>query len=119
MPCISWREFNGRRRYTEKEERKRIRIQKCEDKRKMEENKKRKLTGRKSTRSRKRKVSEESAEICGICTSVWEDHTEETELWLACSLCGGWFHCSCVGLGDLVEEEVADIDYICNLCKEE
>ena len=88
----------------------------------MEENKKRKLTekgGRKSTRSKKRKVSEESAEICGICTGVWEDHTEETELWLACSLCGGWFHCSCVGLGDLVEEEVAEIDYICNLCKEE
>ena len=115
-------EDEKKRKELEKEERKRIRIQKCEEKRKMEENKKRKLTekgGRKSTRSKKRKVSEESAEICGICTGVWEDHTEETELWLACSLCGGWFHCSCVGLGDLVEEEVAEIDYICNLCKEE
>lgn len=115
-------EDEKKRKEVEKEERKRIRIQKCEEKRKIEENKKRKLTekgGRKSTRSKKRKVSEESAEICGICTGVWEDHTEETELWLACSLCGGWFHCSCVGLGDLVEEEVAEIDYICNLCKDE
>ena len=36
--------------------------------------------------------------FCGDCGHLYEDETEEPGIWIECSLCIQWFHCSCEGL---------------------
>ena len=57
-------------------------------------------------------------EICRICAEGWEEETEEIELWLDCSLCGGWFHSKYVGFENLNQEEITDLNYVCNSCNQ-
>ena len=33
---------------------------------------------------------------CGVCGQLYEDHTHEEELWIACDACCEWYHAVCV-----------------------
>ena len=50
----------------------------------------------------------------GDCGHLYEDETEEPEVWIECSLCSQWFHCSCEGLSFLPPIET---NYICLKCQ--
>ena len=71
---------------------------------------------RKSSRNKRKRFSEDNTDICGIYAEGWEEETEEIELWLDCSLCGGWFHTKCVGFQNLKQEQITDLNYVCNSC---
>ena len=53
--------------------------------------------------------------FCGDCGRLYEDETEEPEIWIECGLCSLWFHCSCEGLSCLPPIET---NYICLKCQE-
>ena len=46
--------------------------------------------------SDKNEISMESNDwFCGDCGKLYEAETKEPEVWIECSLCSKWFHCSC------------------------
>ena len=50
---------------------------------------------------------------CGMCGGVYEDETEEEELWISCDICFRWFHGVCVDIRfDCVPER-----FVCFQCK--
>ena len=53
--------------------------------------------------------------FCGGCGGLYEEETEESEIWIECGLCEQWFHCVCEGLSCLPPPEV---NYICWKCQE-
>ena len=52
--------------------------------------------------------------FCGDCGCLYQEETEEPEIWIECSLCSQWFHCSCEGLSCFPPIET---DYICLKCQ--
>ena len=57
-------------------------------------------------------TSDEDSEqewFCGDCGHLYEDETEEPEVWIECSLCSQWFHCSCEGLSCLPPIEIISV----------
>ena len=49
---------------------------------------------------------------CGICNYLYEEETDEEEIWIACDQCQLWFHVGCV---NLVPEDIPD-EFICPKC---
>lgn len=43
---------------------------------------------------------------CGVCGQLYEESTEEEELWIACDVCFNWHHAMCVEIDDIPEEFV-------------
>ena len=37
---------------------------------------------------------------CEECVEIYEEETEKIQNWIACDVCGNWFHWICVGLVD-------------------
>ena len=48
---------------------------------------------------------------CGVCGGVYEEETNEIEIWIGCEQCDSWFHATCLGLDSSDPE-----DYICDSC---
>ncbi len=93
---------------------------KKEEKKRMADEKKRKTEVhvkreqiRKSKRPRKvRDV--DNFDMCDICMEVWEEETEQEELWIMCESCCAWYHAKCVGYEPTSEE--IDTQYTCQSC---
>ena len=47
---------------------------------------------------------------CGVCQAVFEEETEESEMWIGCEECDTWFHWTCVGI--TIEPDT----YTCTTC---
>lgn len=41
---------------------------------------------------------ETSVYKCGVCQAVFQEETEEEELWVGCESCARWFHAVCVNI---------------------
>ena len=52
-------------------------------------------------------------ELCGMCGGVYEEETEEEELWISCDICFRWFHGVCVDIGFSSVPET----FVCYQCK--
>jgi len=48
---------------------------------------------------------------CGVCEIIYEEETDEIEKWIACDVCGMWYHWECTSI---VEEPES---YICVKCE--
>ena len=46
-----------------------------------------------------------------MCGGVYEEETNEVEIWIGCEQCDSWFHVTCLGLDSSDPE-----DYICDAC---
>ena len=68
------------------------------------------------TRQKKKDVAANASQAtecrCGICNYLYEEETDEEEVWIACDKCQLWFHVGCV---DLVAEDIPD-EFICPKC---
>lgn len=53
-------------------------------------------------------TTRESEYQCGVCHSVYQDFTEEEELWIACDSCDSWHHLTCL---------VVPETFICSNCE--
>ena len=63
-----------------------------------------------------RVVTLESDADGGDCGEQYQQETEESKLWIGCSLCEAWYHAVCQGLSSAsVPSE--DEDYICLKCR--
>ena len=49
---------------------------------------------------------------CGVCDHLYNDKTEEEEVWIECSQCQLWYHVGCVHLTDIPDE------YFCPSCED-
>ena len=47
---------------------------------------------------------------CGVCQAVFEEETEESDMWIGCEECDTWFHWTCVGI--TIEPDT----YTCTTC---
>lgn len=52
--------------------------------------------------------------LCGVCGELYEDETDEPQIWIQCDLCGQWLHCSCEQLSAPPPPESS---YICVKCQ--
>ena len=59
-------------------------------------------------------VSEKDS-FCGDCGQLYQEETDEPEVWIECGLCSQWFHCTCEGLSSPPPAEVV---YICLQCQD-
>lgn len=57
--------------------------------------------------------SEEDS-FCGDCGQLYQEETDEPEVWIECGLCNQWFHCTCEGLSSPPPTEAV---YICLRCQ--
>jgi hypothetical protein len=69
-------------------------------------------TRRKKKGACKRNVQQISEWRCGVCDRLYEDETEEEEVWIECSQCQLWYHVGCVHLTDIPDE------YFCPSCED-
>lgn len=60
----------------------------------METRRKRKGTSRRNIEE----IRQISEWRCGVCDQLYEDETEEEEVWIECSQCQLWYHVDCVNL---------------------
>lgn len=51
---------------------------------------------------------------CGVCKAVFQEETEEEELWVGCESCDRWFHAVCVN----IDLQSVPEEYICQFCKD-
>jgi len=35
---------------------------------------------------------DDNEEYCGVCEILYEEETDEIEKWIACDVCGMWYH---------------------------
>ena len=52
--------------------------------------------------------------FCGDCGQAYEEETAEPEIWIECTLCNRWFHCTCE---KLTSPPSAEATYICLKCR--
>ena len=45
---------------------------------------------------KQQQCQDEEKYLCGVCGELYEEETEEPQIWIQCDLCGQWLHCSCV-----------------------
>ena len=73
----------------------------------------------KAALSRKQKASKETQEArpqiyrCGVCHAMFEEETQEEELWVGCEYCDGWFHAVCVN----IDLQCVPEEFVCQFCK--
>ena len=49
---------------------------------------------------------------CGVCDHLYEDETEEEEVWIECSQCQLWYHVGCVHINnDIVQKKSQNLLY--------
>ena len=64
-----------------------------------------------ATRRKSRKADKQQQQYkCGVCRAIFEEETEETEMWIGCEECDSWYHWRCVGI--TVEPDT----YTCTTC---
>ena len=50
---------------------------------------------------------------CGVCEYVYEDETEEEEVWIQCDQCQVWYHVGCVNIS---ASKLPD-SFVCPICQ--
>ena len=50
---------------------------------------------------------------CGVCQAVFQEETEEEELWVGCESCVKWFHAVCVN----IDLQCVPEEFYCQFCK--
>ena len=50
---------------------------------------------------------------CGVCQAVFQEETEEEELWVGCEACVRWFHAVCVN----IDIQCVPEKFFCPFCK--
>ena len=55
-------------------------------------------------------INDDNEEHCGVCGILYEEETDETKKWIACDVCGMWYHWE---HASIVEEPES---YICVNC---
>ena len=46
---------------------------------------------------------------CGVCGGVFEEETNEIEIWIGCEQCDSWFHATCLGLDPSDPEDIVSM----------
>ncbi len=81
----------------------------------VETNRKRGAAKAAQTRRNKRQAKHagDTEYKCGLCGAVYEDETEEEELWIECESCTQWFHAECSG----VDPDSVPDAFVCSACQ--
>ena len=80
----------------------------------IENNRKRGAAKAAETRRKKRELSRKdtrqiNAYYCGVCGGVYEEETNEVEVWIGCEQCDSWFHATCLGLDPSDPEDIVSM----------